>query len=69
MPTPQVKFLKLLDEISLPHENPKQQYGSTLEIIGFEVNLSRMAISLPSDAKTRLVGAIWDFVHNPPSPH
>jgi len=69
MPTPQVELPKLLDEISLLHENVKQQYGSTLEIIGFEVNLSRMAISLPSDAKTQLVGAIWDFVHNPPSPH
>src|SRR6266436_375840 len=68
MPTPQVKFLKLLDEISFLHENVKQQYGSTLEIIGFEVNLSRMAISLPSDAKTWLVGVIWDFIHNPPSP-
>ncbi len=58
MPTPQVEFLKLLDEIGLLHENAKQQHGSMLEIIGFQVDLSRMSITLPSDSKSWLVSAI-----------
>ncbi len=68
MPTPQVKFLKLLDEIGLPHESAKQQHGCVLEIIGFEVDLLRMAITLPPDAKSWLVSVICDFVQNPSSP-
>src|SRR5258708_9589888 len=68
MPTSQVDFLKLLDEIGLPHENTKQQHGVILEIIGFEVDLVRMAITLPVDAKSQLVDAICEFVLNPPSP-
>src|SRR5258705_5120046 len=68
MPTLQVDFLKLLDEIGLPHENAKQQHGAILEIIGFEVNLVRMAITLLADAKSQLVDAIHEFVLNPPSP-
>ena len=58
MLTPQVQFLKLFDEIRLPHENAKQLHGSVLEIIGFEVNLSKMAITLPTNAKSQLVDAI-----------
>src|SRR5260221_5754556 len=68
MPTSQVDFLKLLDEIGLPHENAKQQHGAILEIIGFEVDLVRMTITLPADAKSQLVDAIHEFVLNPPSP-
>src|SRR6266436_5161572 len=68
MPTSQVDFLKLLDEVSLPHENAKQQHGAILEIIGFEVDLVRMAITLPADAKSQLVDVIREFVLNPPSP-
>src|SRR6266436_6442289 len=68
MLTSQVDFLKLLDEIGLPHENAKQQHGAILEIIGFEVNLVRMAITLPADAKSQLVDVIHEFVLNPPSP-
>ena len=58
MPSPQAQFLELLDEIGLPHEDAKQLHGLVLEIIGFEVDLLRMAISLPADAKTQLVDAI-----------
>ncbi len=58
MPMARVGFLKLLDEIGLLHESAKQQHGSTLEIIGFEVDLSRMAITLPPYAKSQLVSAI-----------
>src|SRR5258708_482502 len=68
MPTAQVQFLKLLDEIGLPHEDAKQLHGSVLEIIGFEVDLLKMSITLPADAKAQLVDAIQHFVHNPPSP-
>ncbi len=58
MPTAQVQFLKLLDEIGLPHENAKQLHRSVLEIIGFEVDLSKMMITLPADTKSQLVNAI-----------
>jgi hypothetical protein len=41
-PTKQTRLLLLWDEIGLPHEKPKQEYGRTLRIIGFMVDPNSM---------------------------
>src|SRR6266478_2651557 len=68
MPTPQAQFLKLFNYIGLPHEDTKQQYGKIIEIIGFEVDIQKMTITLLDASKSKLVEAIHDFVLNPPLP-
>src|SRR5260370_2286880 len=68
MPTPQARFLKLLNYISLPHEDTKQQYGKIVEIIGFKVDIQKMTITLLDASKSKLVEAIRDFVLNLPLP-
>src|SRR6266436_717968 len=44
MPTDQTRFLLLLNEIGLPHEDKKQLHGVVLEIIGLVINLEDMSI-------------------------
>src|SRR5258708_7939163 len=66
MPADQTRFLLLLDQIGLPHEDKKQLHGATLEIIGLVVSLKDMTISMSSEAKQKLIDSIHDFVLNTP---
>ncbi len=45
MPTDQTHFLLLLDEIGVPHEDKKQLYGESLEVIGLVIDMHNMSIS------------------------
>ena len=65
MPTNQTLF-PLLNHISLPHEDKKQLFGESLEIIGLVVDLHDMSISMSRNAKKKLMEAIHDFVLNTP---
>ncbi|KZT22419.1 hypothetical protein NEOLEDRAFT_661863 [Neolentinus lepideus HHB14362 ss-1] len=47
-PTKQALLLRLWDEIGLPHEKPKQEYGPNLTIIGFDVDPALMRVTMPS---------------------
>ena len=64
----QVKFLCLLDHIGIPHKDHKQQFGESLEIIGFVIDLHNMSITMPANSKSKLVQAICDFIIHPPEP-
>ena len=66
MPTDQMHFLLLLDQIGLPHNDKKQLYGASLEIIRLLVNVQDMTISMSSEAKQKLVESIQDFILNMP---
>ena len=61
-PTKQIELLLLWDEIGLPHDEPKQIFGATLEIIGFLVNPNDMTVLFPSDKCTELLAHIRTFV-------
>ena len=65
MPTNQMHFLLLLNQIGLPYDK-KQLYGASLEIIGLLVNVQDMTISMSSEVKQKLVKSIWDFILNMP---
>jgi hypothetical protein len=66
-PAKQVRLLELWDEIGLLHEKPKQVFGAVVEIIGLEVSLISMTISMSLDKRLELVTAIRNFV-SPDSP-
>ena len=64
MPADQTHFLLLLDEIGVPHEDKKQLYGESLEVIGLIVDVHDMSISMSHEAKQGLIEALQDFVLN-----
>jgi hypothetical protein len=60
-PTKQTKLLKFWDEISLPHDKAKQEYGPVLRIIGFMVDPELMRVSMDEEDRTRLLQRVSDF--------
>jgi hypothetical protein len=46
MPSEQVAFLQLWDEIGLPHKNNKQILGPVIPCIGFDVDLNLMTVTM-----------------------
>jgi len=61
-PAKQTRLLQLWDELGIPHDESKQVFGSTLTIIGFDVDPNAMKASLPVDKKTELVAHLRQFV-------
>lgn len=55
MPTSQAKLLELWDYLGIPHKEKKQVLGTPLTIIGISVDPNAMTLSLPKDARQRLV--------------
>ena len=62
LPKKQAALLRIWDKIGLPHEDHKQVFGRMLEIIGFEVDLDAMSITLTTTRRTELVRAIREFI-------
>lgn len=54
-PAKQTQLLQLWDEIGLPHERPKQLFGSPLTVIGFDVDPNAMSATLPEHKKAALI--------------
>ncbi|KIJ43077.1 hypothetical protein M422DRAFT_170302 [Sphaerobolus stellatus SS14] len=61
-PKKQVALLRLWDEIGLPHSVKKQEFGSSLVIIGFHVDPVCMSLSIPYSARMEMVTAIRQFL-------
>jgi hypothetical protein len=61
LPAKQAKLLLLWDELGIPHEEAKQVFGTTLTIIGFDVDPNAMTITMPPVARSDLVAAIRAF--------
>lgn len=62
MPAHQVWLLWLWDELGIPHEEAKQVSGFSLPIIGFQVNVDQMSITMPPDAQQNLKLAVLCFI-------
>ncbi|KZT19402.1 hypothetical protein NEOLEDRAFT_1077945 [Neolentinus lepideus HHB14362 ss-1] len=65
-PRKQTKLLQLWDELGIPHEKKKQEYGPKLTIIGFEVDPNAMTVTLPACSKALFVEHIKSFLDRPP---
>ncbi|KIJ43640.1 hypothetical protein M422DRAFT_123443, partial [Sphaerobolus stellatus SS14] len=61
-PKKQVALLRLWDDIGLPHDEKKQEFGQSLVIIGFHVDPRCMTISIPQSARQELVNVISAFI-------
>ena len=61
-PEKQAHLLELWDEIGLIHEKPKQEFGAILEIIGLEVSLVSMTISMSLQKRHELIAAVRAFI-------
>jgi hypothetical protein len=61
-PAKQTRLLELFDSLGIPHECPKQVFGETLVVIGFEVSIPQLRISIPDSKRTELLDAIRTFI-------
>ncbi|KIY50106.1 hypothetical protein FISHEDRAFT_72026 [Fistulina hepatica ATCC 64428] len=57
----QVTLLQLWDELGIPHEKRKQEWGSSLTIIGLLVNAADMTIMMPDQSRHDLIAALRAF--------
>ena len=66
MPRDQFRLLKLWDAIGIPHKPHKQVSGSPLTIIGIKADPNAMTLTLPDDAKQRLIAELRFWTSKPP---
>jgi hypothetical protein len=66
LPSKQAKLLSLWDEINLPHERSKQEYGPTLRVIGFLVDPNLMRVSMDDEDRVKLIQHITEFMTTAP---
>jgi hypothetical protein len=62
LPAKQTSLLQLWDDLSIPHQRAKQEYGPVLTLIGFQVDPNAMTITMPSDAKRDLIAYLESFL-------
>ena len=60
-PAKQTNLLLLWDEIRLPHDEPKQLFGDTLEVIGLVVDPNSMSVLFPDEKHKELLAHIHTF--------
>ena len=63
LPLQQARLLDLWDDIGLPYEDKKQEWGDTLRIIGFDVDPNAMTITIPDDAREKFLQRITEFIN------
>ncbi|KIY52562.1 hypothetical protein FISHEDRAFT_69757 [Fistulina hepatica ATCC 64428] len=60
-PRKQVLFLQLLDDLGIPHEKRKQEWGTSLVVIGLLVDTVTMTISMPDQSRLDLITVLRSF--------
>ncbi|SRR5258708_14623835 len=61
-PKKQVSLLNLFDEVGIPHEKKKQEFRCELTIIGLQVSLDLMTITMPFEKCTDLIDEVSQFI-------
>ena len=61
-PSKQALLLSLFDDIGVPHERHKQEFGRKLTIIGLSVDLDTMLITMPPEKRAELREEAWFFI-------
>ena len=61
-PRKQTALLQLFDEIGIPHEKKKQEFGWNLTIIGLHVSLDSMTITMPDKKRDNLVKEVLQSI-------
>jgi hypothetical protein len=65
-PEKKTKLLLLWDEIGLPNEKPKQEYGPGLHIIGFWVDPNLMHVTMDNEDQGNLLKHVRGFIPTAP---
>ena len=60
-PAKQTRLLQLWDELGIPHNKAKQEFGPVLRIIGLEVDPNTMTVTMDVDARSELIQLIDTF--------
>jgi hypothetical protein len=60
-PRKQVELLLIFDYLGIPHEQRKQEWGSSLDIIGFHIDPNAMTFTMSSDSCLDLIHKIREF--------
>ena len=63
LPSQQARLLNLWDYIGLLYEDQKQEFSSTLCIIGFIIDPNTMTMTIPDDAHMKLLSSISNFLN------
>lgn len=63
LPLQQARLLDLWDDIGLPYEDRKQEWGPTLRVIGFDIDPNAMTVTIPDDARERFLSRISEFIN------
>ncbi|KAF8810289.1 MFS general substrate transporter [Phlegmacium glaucopus] len=61
LPEKQARYLELWDELGIPHDKEKQEFGSPLTIIGFEVDPNGVKVGLTDSRRCEIFQAIDAF--------
>lgn len=54
LPSPQARLLTLWDDLGIPHQEKKQIHGSSIPVIGIQVDLNKMTYMLPAASQAKL---------------
>lgn len=60
-PSKQTRLLCLWDELGIPHEKEKQEFGPVLRITGFQVDPNAMAVTMDHESHEELLTLIHNF--------
>jgi hypothetical protein len=55
LPAPQTRLLMLWDDLGIPHQERKQVHGTSIPVIGIQVDPNKMTYTLPEESQTKLV--------------
>lgn len=64
LPEKQARLLELWDELGIPHESKKQEWGHVLTVIGYEIDSTTLRISVPPDMRECVLKMITSFSDN-----
>ncbi|EJD04351.1 uncharacterized protein FOMMEDRAFT_62001, partial [Fomitiporia mediterranea MF3/22] len=61
LPEKQARLLKIWDCLGIPHARGKQEFNPVLTIIGYQVNLRRMRVTVSDERLERIVKTLFEF--------
>ncbi len=63
-PRKQFRLLQLFDKVGIPHEKGKQEFRCELTIVGLQVSLDSMTITMPFDKCANLIEEVNQFIQS-----
>lgn len=61
LPSPQARLLSLWDELGIPHKEKKQVHGSSIPVIGIQVDPNELTYTLPEESRLKLIEELTEW--------